>query len=106
MRPTKSSVNGNARWIWRDSKRRTRMSKRREKTDAKLSRRELIKAGLLSGGSALLASKGIRASAAALQTTQGPLTTPFVEELPIMPEAQPAPGLMGRWLVGDRRTRA
>jgi FtsP/CotA-like multicopper oxidase with cupredoxin domain len=70
------------------------MSKRREKTDAKWSRRELIKTGLLSGGVALGASKGIRAAAAALQTTQSPPTTPFVEELPIMPEAQPAPGLV------------
>lgn len=76
------------------------MSNGRKLINAILSRRKLLKLGVLGGGSALLASKGIQADWRDWQYQQGsqapqsPPTTPFVEALPIVPVAQPASQLI------------
>jgi FtsP/CotA-like multicopper oxidase with cupredoxin domain len=59
----------------------------------RLSRRALLKTGLAGGGAALLSAKATRPTWA---QTGSPATTPFVDELPIPPIAQPALPLTGR----------
>lgn len=61
---------------------------RKRKDAAGMNRRELLKTGLLTSGLTLLTSKK---SFAAIEpiTSQAPQPTPFVEELPISPVAEP-----------------
>ncbi len=65
------------------------MSKKPQKTKKGLSRRELIRSGLVAGSVAFLASKSGRT----LAQTVSPPTLPFVDELPVPPIAEPVPSL-------------
>ena len=61
-----------------------------ELVDAGLSRRDLIQLGLVTGAGYLVAKLGLSTRAAgAGGATRSPLTTPWVEELPIPPVASP-----------------
>src|SRR2546428_12316216 len=67
---------------------------RRELITAKLSRRELIKLGLLTSSGLLVAKRGLSARATlAADAPSSPPTTPFVVPLPIPPIAEPRPSL-------------
>src|SRR5438128_7343088 len=67
---------------------------RQELITAKLSRRDLIKLGLLTGSGLLVAKRGLSARAAeAAGELSSPPTTPFVVPLPIPPIAEPVPSL-------------
>ena len=60
---------------------------RNRKDAAGLNRRELLKTGLLTGGLTLLTAK--KSFAAAKAFSQAGQLTPFIEELPISPIAEP-----------------
>ncbi|MGH9898433.1 MAG: hypothetical protein ACRD4L_06240, partial [Pyrinomonadaceae bacterium] len=67
-----------------------------EKAKKNIRRRELLKAGLLSGSAAILTSKNISANPAIVQNTTSDCPTtlePFVDALPIMPIARPVRAL-------------
>lgn len=67
---------------------------RRELISARVSRRDLMKMGLLTGAGYLVAKKGLSARASVLRDDpESPPTTPFVEPLPIPPVAVPVPSL-------------
>src|SRR5262249_55406969 len=63
-----------------------------ELIDAKLTRRDLFKLGLLTGAGYLVTKVGLSSRAAgAGGRPQSPATTPWVEELPVPPVASPVP---------------
>jgi len=66
---------------------------RQELITAKLSRRELIKLGLLTSSGFLVAKRGLSARAAGADAVGSPPTAPFVAPLPIPPFAEPRPFL-------------
>ncbi len=78
---------------------------RREIIQARLSRREMIKMGLLTSAGMLVPVKGLSARAAdpnamiPLDNPVSPPTTPFSEPLPIMPIKAPAASLSPVWTV-------
>jgi hypothetical protein len=65
------------------------MSKKLQKTRKGLTRRELIRSGLVAGSVAFLTAKSGRT----LAQTGSPPVVPFVDELPIPPIAEPVPSL-------------
>jgi FtsP/CotA-like multicopper oxidase with cupredoxin domain len=64
---------------------------RRELIEARFTRRDLAKMGLLTGAGYLVVKSGL--SARADQQTQSPRTRAFIEPLPIMPNKQTVPSL-------------
>lgn len=78
----------------RERDRKIAAENRREIIEAKLTRRDLMKAGLLTGAGYLVLKKGLSARASTPRDDpQSPPTTPFIEPLPIPPVAQPVPSL-------------
>jgi FtsP/CotA-like multicopper oxidase with cupredoxin domain len=64
---------------------------RQEIINAKLSRRDLMKLGLLTSSGFLIAKYGLSARAAGADSTpKSPYTTPWIEELPMLPVKQPS----------------
>jgi len=59
---------------------------RQELVKAGVTRRDLIKAGMMTGGGVLLTDVGLPSRAAAATNTGSPPVTPFVEPLPILPQ--------------------
>ena len=83
---------------------------RQELITAKLSRRDLIKLGLLTSSGLLIAKRGLSARAARADSApSSPPTTPFVVPLPIPPIAQavssltPAPQAVPNTAAGEAR---
>jgi FtsP/CotA-like multicopper oxidase with cupredoxin domain len=75
---------------WKQKLAETARKNRVEIVDAKLSRRDLFKMGLLTGGGFLVTKMGLSSRAAgAASTVVSPPTTPWIEPLPIPPVAQP-----------------
>ena len=75
---------------WKDKLAETARKNRVEIVDAKLTRRDLFKMGLLTSGGFLVAKMGLSSRAAgAGGSVVSPKTTPWVEELPIPPVAKP-----------------
>jgi FtsP/CotA-like multicopper oxidase with cupredoxin domain len=91
--------------------RRTAARNRRELVKAALSRRALIKLGLLTSGGYLVAKNGLSARASD-GNPQSPPTRSFIEPLPIMPVKQPvnalspAPTVAPNTAAGEERTRS
>jgi FtsP/CotA-like multicopper oxidase with cupredoxin domain len=94
-----------------DRERRTAARNRRELVSAALSRRALLKLGLLTSGGYLVAKNGLSARASG-GNPQSPPTRPFIEPMPIMPVKQPVPALSPAPTVapntaaGEARTRS
>ena len=75
---------------WKDKLAETARKNRVEIVDAKLTRRDLFKMGLLTSGGFLVAKMGLSSRAAgAGGSVVSPKTTPWIEELPIPPVAKP-----------------
>ncbi|MCE9628257.1 MAG: multicopper oxidase domain-containing protein, partial [Candidatus Eisenbacteria bacterium] len=75
---------------WKQKLAETARKNRVEIVDAKLTRRDLFKMGLLTSGGFLVAKAGLSSRAAgAASSVVSPPTTPWVEELPIPPVAKP-----------------
>ena len=75
---------------WKQKLAETARKNRVELVDAKLSRRDLFKMGLLTGSGFLVTKMGLSSRAAkAGSSVVSPPTTPWVEELPIPPVAKP-----------------
>ncbi len=96
----------------REKDRKIAARNRREIIAARLTRRDLMKAGLLTGAGYLILKKGLSARASTPRDDpQSPPTTPFVEPLPIPPIAQPVSSLNPVPMVnpntaaGEGRTR-
>ncbi len=74
---------------WKQKLAETARKNRVELVEAKLSRRDLFKMGLLTSGGFLVAKMGLSSRAVdAGNVVVGPKTTPWVEELPIPPVAK------------------
>ena len=75
---------------WKQKLAETARKNRVELVDAKLSRRDLFKMGMLTSGGFLVAKMGLSSRAVnAGSSVVSPPTTPWVEELPIPPVATP-----------------
>ena len=74
---------------WKQKLTETARQNRVELVEAKLSRRDLFKMGLLTSGGFLVAKLGLSHRAVGADTPVSPPTTPWLEELPIPPVAQP-----------------
>jgi FtsP/CotA-like multicopper oxidase with cupredoxin domain len=75
---------------WKQKLAETARKNRVELVEAKLTRRDLFKMGLLTSGGFLVAKAGLSSRAAgAASSVVSPPTTPWVEELPIPPVAKP-----------------
>ncbi len=74
---------------WKQRLAETARRNRVELVEAKLSRRDLFKLGLLTGSGFLVAKLGLSSRAGSKATVASPATTPWVEELPIPPVAHP-----------------
>jgi FtsP/CotA-like multicopper oxidase with cupredoxin domain len=91
--------------------RRTAARNRRELVKAALSRRALLKLGLLTSGGYLVAKNGLSARASG-GDPQSPPTRAFIEPMPIMPVKQPvgvlspAPTVAPNTAAGEARTRS
>ena len=98
----------------------TALKTRQEIIAAQLSRRDLIKMGLLTSAGMLIAKRGLSARAQDLSSSSfgspssqcaSPATTPFTMQLPIMPIKQavaslsPAPTVCPNTAAGEGRTR-
>jgi FtsP/CotA-like multicopper oxidase with cupredoxin domain len=94
----------------RERKRRTATRNRRELIKAGLSRRDLMKLGLLTSTGYLVAKNGLSARASD-GNPQSPPTRAFIDPLPIMPVKQPvgalnpAPTVAPNTAAGEGRTR-
>jgi FtsP/CotA-like multicopper oxidase with cupredoxin domain len=94
----------------REKERQTATRNRRELIKARLSRRALMKLGLLTSGGYLILKNGLSARASG-GDPQSPPTRSFIEPLPIMPVKQPVGGLTPNPTVapntaaGEGRTR-
>src|SRR5206468_5425759 len=64
---------------------------RRELIEARFTRRDLVKMGLLTSAGYLVSKDGLSAE----DQTQSPPTTPFIEPLPTVPVKQPVASLSG-----------
>lgn len=84
---------------------------RLELIDARLTRRDLLKLGLLTGAGYLVAKHGLSRHAHADDLPRSPPTTPFVDPLPVPPvkspvaRLDPAPQEMPNSAAGEGRTR-
>src|SRR5262245_45287641 len=74
---------------WQRKLAETARRNRVELIDAKLTRRELFKLGLLAGSGYLITKLGLSTRAAGASQAASPPTTPWLEELPIPPVARP-----------------
>ena len=90
--------------------RRIATANRRDLIKARLSRRDLMKMGLVTSAGYLVAKRGLSARASDGQP-HSPPTRPFIEPLPIMPVKQPvgmldpAPTIAPNTAAGEGRTR-
>src|SRR5712692_9555577 len=75
---------------WKQRLAETARRNRVELIEAKLSRRDLFKLGLLTGSGYLVAKLGLSSRAAGADgSPQSPRTTPWIEPLPVPPVATP-----------------
>jgi FtsP/CotA-like multicopper oxidase with cupredoxin domain len=101
-----------SRGAWRDMVRAAR--RRAELIAARVTRRDLLKSGLLTAGGYLVAKRGLSARSGAFVAdlqAASPRVTPFVDPLPIMPIKSPVPALtpepalVPNLAAGEARTR-
>jgi FtsP/CotA-like multicopper oxidase with cupredoxin domain len=95
----------------RENERRTARLNRQELIKARLTRRDLMKMGLLTSAGCLVAKRRLSARASGGDDPQSPPTRAFIEPLPIMPVMQPvaalnpAPTVAPNAVAGEGRTR-